>query len=151
AFFRTALDAVSGFTPDQGWRLSEISNAGALYDNALELRYIGLSPSARYKLRIDYAGESYTLPMTLVANGRFLIHGPLDRTTNPEFVEFPVPLQATHTGTLDLKWTRPKGMGGGGRGLQVAEVWLLRVSGRAEPPQPSAPDSPAPSKPNRTN
>jgi hypothetical protein len=125
AVFRTALNGVSGFTPDQGWRLSEISNAGTLYDNALELRYTGLSSSARYTLRIDYASEDYTLPMTLVANGRYLIHGPPSRTRNPEFVEFPVPAQATHSGELDLKWTRPEGLGGGGRGLQVAEVWLF--------------------------
>jgi hypothetical protein len=128
-FFHTALDAVSNFTPDQGWRLSEISNAGALYDNALELRYTGLSPSAKYKLRIDYAGEDYTLPMTLIANGHSTIHGPLSRNTDPEFVEFLIPTQATRGGVLNLKWTRPQGAGGGGRGLQVAEVWLLRLQG----------------------
>ncbi|WP_446742188.1 hypothetical protein [Silvibacterium acidisoli] len=32
---------------------------------------------------------------------------------------------ATAQGVLDLKWTRPAGLGGSGRGLQVAEVWLF--------------------------
>ena len=126
AFFETALDGIGDHTPDPGWRLSEISQAGALYDNALEMRYTSLSTTARYKLRVVYAGESYTLRMTLVANGRFLIQGPHLRATNPEFDEFAIPANATRGGVLDLKWTRPKGIGGGGRGLQVAEVWLLR-------------------------
>jgi hypothetical protein len=130
AFFRTALDGIADRTPDQGWRLSAISYAGTLYEHALELRYTGLSASTRYKLRVVYAGEDYTLPVTLVANGRFLIHGPHLRTTNPEFDEFTIPAAATRGGVLDLKWTRPSGDGGGGRGLQVAEVWLL-----AEPVQ----------------
>lgn len=127
AFFKTALDAVSNYTPGQGWRLSQISNAGALYDNALELRYQGLSPSAHYKLRIDYAGESYTLPMTLVANNHYLLQKSFQRKHDPGFVELDIPTEATRNGMLDLKWTRPKGMGGGGRGLQVAEVWLIRM------------------------
>ncbi len=125
AFFQSALDGVADRTPDQGWRISEISYAGALYDHPLELRYTGLRADAHYKLRIVYAGEDYTLPITLVANGRFVIHGPRLRATNPEIVEYAVPPAATRTRTLDLQWTRPKGLGGGGRGLQVAEVWLF--------------------------
>ena len=124
-FFDTALDGIADRTPDQGWRLSELSYAGAHYDHALELRYEGLSASTQYKLRVVYAGEDYTLPMTLIANGQFMIHGPHLRASNPEMNEFTIPAEATRSGTLDLKWTRPKGMGGGGRGLQVAEVWLL--------------------------
>jgi len=80
-------------------------------------------------LRVVYAGEDYTTPVTLIANGHYVIHGPRMRAANPETVEFPVPLQATRGGTLDLQWTRPKGHGGGGRGLQVAEVWLLPRTG----------------------
>jgi hypothetical protein len=125
AFFRTALDGIADRTPDQGWRLSATSYAGALYEHALELRYTGLSASAHYRLRVVYAGEDYTLPITLTANGRFLVHGPHLRTTNPELDEFTIPADATRGGVLDLKWTRPDGVGGGGRGLQVAEVWLL--------------------------
>lgn len=70
------------------------------------------------------AGEDYTTPLALVANG-YLIHGPGMQTANPETVEFDLPLAATSGGTLDLKWTGPKGLGGGGRGLQIAEVWLV--------------------------
>jgi hypothetical protein len=131
AFFRTALDGVAGHTPDQGWRLSEISHAGRLYEGALELRYTGLSASARYKLRIDYAGEDSTQLITLTANGGVIIHGPRLRATNPEFVEFEIPAAATRRGVLDLRWTQLRGLGGGGRGLQIAEVWLIRLPGSA--------------------
>lgn len=125
AFFESALDGIADRTPEQGWRLSEISYAGALYDHPLELRYTGLSAKLHYRLRIINAGEDYTTPVTLTADGRYLIYGPRLRAANPETVEFPVPPAATRGGTLDLQWTRPKGLGGGGRGLQVAEVWLF--------------------------
>ncbi|HZP05313.1 MAG TPA: hypothetical protein VFB43_10460 [Terracidiphilus sp.] len=124
-FFESAHDGIADRTPDQGWRLSEISYAGALYEHPLELRYTGLSTDSSYTLRIIYAGEDYTLPITLIANGRYVIHGPRMRTANPEIVEFAIPADATRGGTLDLQWTRPEGVGGGGRGLQVAEVWLI--------------------------
>ena len=129
AFFHTALDGIADQTPDQGLRLSQVSYAGANYDHPLELRYTGLSAKLHYMLRVVYAGEDYTTPVTLIANGHYVIHGPRMRAANPETVEFPVPLQATRGGTLDLQWTRPKGHGGGGRGLQVAEVWLLPRTG----------------------
>ncbi len=129
AFFQSALDGVSDRTPDQGWRLSAISYAGALYDHPLELRYTGLSAKRHYMLRIVYAGENSTTPMTLTANSHYVIHGPRLRSTNPETVEFAVPPAATRTGTLDLQWTSPTGLGGGGRGSQVAEVWLFPHAG----------------------
>ncbi len=125
AFFHTAIDGIADRTPDQGWRLSQISYAGANYDHPLELRFSGLRGHVQYKLRIVYAGEDYTVPVTLIANGSYVIHGPRARTANPETVEFTLPINETESGSLDLKWTRPQGRGGGGRGLQVAEVWLL--------------------------
>jgi hypothetical protein len=124
AFFQSALDGIADRTPDQGWRLSEISYAGALYDHPLALRYTGLNAKLHYTLRIVYAGEGYTTPVTLTANGHYVIHGPRLRATNPETVEFAVPPAATHGGALDLQWTGPRGLGGGGRGVEIAEVWL---------------------------
>lgn len=138
ALFQSAQDGIADQTPDQGWRLSQLSYAGALYDHPLELRYSGLDATAHYQLRIVYAGEDYTTPLTLTANGQYVIHGPRLRKTNPETDEFPVPPAATHGGTLDLKWTRPKGLGGGGRGLQVAEVWLLRRADPSVAPTPAS-------------
>jgi hypothetical protein len=42
-------------------------------------------------------------------------------------VEFDVPIEATRSGSLHLSWNRPIGLGGNGRGVQVSEVWLMRV------------------------
>jgi hypothetical protein len=43
-------------------------------------------------------------------------------------VEFEIPPQATAGGVLTLEWTRTPGLGGNGRGTQVSEVWLMKVS-----------------------
>jgi hypothetical protein len=125
-------DGIADTTPDAGWRRSWVTYAGALYDEPLVLAYDGLDPKARYRARVTYAGEDYTLPMTLIANDRFEIHPPRNRRTNPETVELDIPQEATATGKLQLKWTRPAGGGGSGRGAQVAEVWLLPQNGTAK-------------------
>jgi hypothetical protein len=41
-------------------------------------------------------------------------------------LEFDIPREATASGDLRLTWTKPQGMGGNGRGVQVCEVWLMR-------------------------
>lgn len=132
AFFRTAIDGIADRTPDQGWRLSQISYAGTNYEHPLELRFSGLRARVQYELRIVYAGEDYAVPVTLIANNAYRVHGPRARIANPETVEFTLPMKETESGSLDLKWTRPSGLGGGGRGLQVAEVWLVPRSGSQE-------------------
>jgi hypothetical protein len=123
--YKSAIDGIADRIPDDGWRLSWITYAETLYDEPLELNYEGLNQKAHYKVRITYAGEDYSLPIRLVANHTLEIHPPLPRDTNPKIVEFPIPAEATSTGTLDLEWTRPPNMGGSGRGHQVAEVWLI--------------------------
>jgi hypothetical protein len=127
--YATAIDGIADRTPNDGWRMSEISYAESLYDAPIRLHYTELDPRRRYRLIATYAGEDYTLPMRLVADGRFEIHGPLTRTSNPMHVEYPIPAEATADGMLDLAWTRPPGMGGSGRGNQVAETWLIPETG----------------------
>jgi hypothetical protein len=41
-------------------------------------------------------------------------------------LEFDIPAEATRSGELHLRWAKEPGLGGAGRGLQVAEVWLMR-------------------------
>lgn len=123
--FHGAVEGIADRTPNQGWRMSWISYAESLYDAPLRLHYTGLDPERRYRLVATYAGEDYWLPMRLVANGSIELHPPLDRRTNPMTVAIPIPAAATRGGTLDLAWTRPAGMGGSGRGHQVAETWLI--------------------------
>jgi hypothetical protein len=61
----------------------------------------------------------------LAANGRE-VHGFRNKPDPPEPLEFDIPRDATHSGELTLEWTRPPGGGGNGRGVQVAEVWLMK-------------------------
>jgi len=94
--------------------------------------YRGLDPAARYRVRVvygmgDLGSREKPMAIRLVANGSREIHGfrPKDPTGQP--VEFDVPADATRSGELRLTWSRPKGLGGNGRGVQVAEVWLIRA------------------------
>ena len=61
----------------------------------------------------------------MVANDRFEIHPFRKKEFPPAPIEFEIPREATAGGTLSLKWYGTPGLGGNGRGNQVAEVWLL--------------------------
>lgn len=126
--YHTAIDGIADETLKKGWRLSWLSYAETLYETPLHIHYDHLDPKHNYKLRIVYSGEGYVLPMSLVANDKEEIHPLRLRKSNPEIIEFNLPASATSSGQLDLKWFRKGGAGGGGRGGQVAEVWLLPLS-----------------------
>jgi hypothetical protein len=121
--------ARTGFASRAGsasWRKSWQTHSETFYEFPLEMRYTGLDPQARYKVRVFYGGENTPAEIRLVANGQFEVHPfrKKDAATAP--VEFPLPPQATASGTLSLKWTKTPGLGGAGRGIQISEVWLIR-------------------------
>ena len=66
-----------------------------------------------------------TMPVRLVANDKHEVHPPMPKPSPVKPVEFDVPLEATPAATLTLTW-RAEGLGGAGRGNQMAEVWLMR-------------------------
>jgi len=101
-------------------------DAEALYDAPLEMRYTDLDRSAQYKIRVVYAGDSTRPRIRLTAGDGIEVHGLISRPVPFQPLEFDIPRQATASGTLDLKWYRESGLGDAGRGLQVAEVWLMR-------------------------
>jgi hypothetical protein len=114
-----------GFSYRPAWRSSWWTHAESLVDAPLEMRYDSLDPAAQYKIRVVYAGDSLSTKIRLSANG-VEVH-PLMAKPNPvRPVEFDIPKQATEKGTLELVWSREAGLGGNGRGTQVAEVWLIR-------------------------
>ncbi len=106
-------------------RLSWVDHAESLYDAPLRLRYAGLNPTGRYKLRVVYAGDSPKRKIRLIANEAIEIHGLLAKPWPFKPIDFPVPQAATRGGELTLSWYGEPGLGGNGRGCQVSEVWLM--------------------------
>lgn len=118
----------TGFGSLPNWRLSWMSHAEAFYDGALQMRYAGLDPTASYTVRVVYAGDVYSqnVRIRLMADDAHEVHGPMPKPSPVAPVEFAVPRAATADGTLTLTWRIGDGVGGAGRGNQVAEVWLIK-------------------------
>ncbi|MBX6314557.1 MAG: hypothetical protein IRY99_16840, partial [Isosphaeraceae bacterium] len=117
--------ALVGFGRRPDWPLAWSRNAQSLYDAPLEMHYGGLDPSARYRVRVVYAGDNFQPRLRLEAEG-WEVHPWLPKPDPVRPVEFAIPAQATADGALTLRWTQEPGRGGNGRGCQVAEVWLIR-------------------------
>ena len=107
--------------------------AGSLYDAPLVMRYPNLDRQAQYRLRVVHSGDESDKKLRLMANDTIEIHPYMLRTWPPAPQEFAIPPEATANGELKLSWTREPGLGGNGRGCQVAEVWLIL------PPPPEPP------------
>jgi len=127
-FLHSSLVGFGVRTPQDGWKVSWFTDAETLFDAPLQMRYTDLDPGSTYKVRVIYAGDSPRAKMKLVANGNTVIHDYMEKPSPIAPVEFMIPPAATKDGTLQLEWTRPPGLGGTGRGCQVAEVWLMRVT-----------------------
>ena len=101
--------------------------AESLYEAPLKMHYSGLDPNVDYGLQVVISGDSRGVKTRLVANDSIEIHPPQMRPWPPVPQSFPVPRTATSSGELRLTWTREAGLGGNGRGCQVAEVMLKPV------------------------
>jgi hypothetical protein len=123
AFLQSSL---VGFSGRAAWRSSWWTHAESLVDAPLRMHYDNLDPNAEYKIRVVYAGDSPSVKIRLVANEAVEIHPLLQKPAPVRPLEFDIPRQATGKGELDLSWSREPGLGGNGRGVQVAEVWLIR-------------------------
>ncbi len=113
-----------GDLPQQGNRVSWFTDAETLGDTPLRLHYQNLSREARYMVRVVYGGDS-AVSLRMTANGKE-IHPFLNKPTPIAPVELDIPQVLTASGDLTLEWTKPAGGGGNGRGVQVAEVWLVK-------------------------
>jgi hypothetical protein len=128
AYLKGPATSFSNRPTNRGGRVSWWTMAETFLETPLELRYENLDKSARYRIRIMYAGDAEPKPVKLTADGSFEIH-PLQQK-NREFVpvEYDVPTGATSDGSVTFTFSKPAGLGGNGRGVQVAEVWLIRVA-----------------------
>jgi len=123
AFLESSL---VGFSSRAAWPSSWWTHAESLVDAPLRMHYQDLDPSAQYKIRVVYAGDSARVKIRLMANDSVEIHPLLEKPAPVKPLEFDIPQQATSKGELNLSWYREAGLGGNGRGCQVAEVWLIR-------------------------
>jgi hypothetical protein len=106
-----------------GYRKSWWDAGAALNENPLRMHYSDLDPAALYRIRVVYVGDRR--PVRLMAGGSE-VHGLIEKPLPARPLEFDIPRAATRRGELDLSWHRETGLGGNGRGAQVAEVWLIR-------------------------
>jgi hypothetical protein len=91
------------------------------------MHYTGLDPDVDYTLQVVVSGDSRGVKTRLVANDSIEIHPLQMRPWPPAPQTFTLPRAATASGELLLTWTREAGLGGNGRGCQVAEVMLKPV------------------------
>src|SRR5262245_9135184 len=105
-----------------------MTHAESFWDTPLQMRYDALGPAAHYRVRIVYAGDVFSANtlIRLVANDTYQIHPPMRKESPVKPVEFDIPVEATRGGNLTLTFSATPGMGGSGRGNQIAEVWLMR-------------------------
>ncbi len=115
AFRDEALDM-----PIAWWRHAE-----SLNEAPLRMQYDDLDPEATYKVRVVYGGDSTRVKIELKADDQ-QVHGLLSRPVPFESMEFDIPAATTADGKLTLTWRAERGLGGNGRGTQVAEVWLMK-------------------------
>jgi hypothetical protein len=113
----------TGFDMEHAWRRSWCRHAGALFGEPLKMRYLGLDPTAAYKIRVVYAGDMFQARLQLAANDSIEVHPLLPKPRELMPLEFDIPRQATANGVLNLTW-RAQDLRGNGRGCQVSEVWL---------------------------
>lgn len=112
---------------DHSSPVSSCTYAETLHEFPLEMFYPDLDKNARYKIRVVYGPEGRT-DIRMVANDSIEIHPFRPKEMNYTPLEFDLPVDATKNGRLRLRWNRPAGLGGSGRGVQVAEVWLIRIN-----------------------
>ena len=102
------------------------TNVLCLYGGSLKMHYKGLDSKAHYRLKFVYSSEPLRkVKIKLEAEGE-MIHDWMVKPDEMTPLEFDIPQAVTADGLLDIQWTREVGLGGNGRGCQVAEVWLLR-------------------------
>ena len=102
-------------------RLSVLDQGQTLFGAPLQMTYTGLAPAARYRVKVMYAGR-FNGTTELTANG-VIIRAEIGATNPPASVTFDTLIAPTADGKINLNWDLITG-----RGCQVAEVWLLKVS-----------------------
>ncbi len=123
---KSPLNAMHTRASEPAWRQSWQTIAESRNDEPLRMRYRQLDKTATYRLRVLYAGEDVTHDFRLTADSRYTVHDWMKKPKPVAPVEFDIPAAATADGDLTLEFERRPGIGGAGRAVQLAEVWLMR-------------------------
>jgi hypothetical protein len=116
-----------GFEEDDMERIQWSRFLETLYDTPLMMKYAGLDPAAKYRLKFVYSPDSPQFKVRLQAGNGTDIHGLMTKPKPNRPLEFDIPAGAIKDGVLELVWTREPGAGGNGRGCGVSEVWLMKA------------------------
>ena len=108
-------------SPTQWWDYAETRQ-----ETPLTMRYEHLDANAQYKVRVVYAGVPNGPKCKLTAEPGIEIHPYMLRPTPVRALDFDVPAEATHSGTLTLHWSLEPGTAGFASSVAVAEVLLMR-------------------------
>lgn len=100
--------------------LAWLKQVETLYDQPLQICYKDLDTKGNYKIRIAYTGR-FKSHVKLVTDDDFVIHDYLLLGQQPVY-EFQVPASSTADGQITFTWSCKVGE----RGLQVAEIWLIK-------------------------
>ncbi len=126
AFLQSSLVGFRVPLPTVALRSSWLNHAEALNDAPLMMHYPNLDREASYKVRVVYGGDAVKRKIRLLAGDSIEVHPLIDKPFPFRPLEFDIPPAATAGGELRLSWSVEAGLGGNGRGCQVAEVWLIR-------------------------
>lgn len=105
---------------DDRYRYSWLHHCQTFPGAPLIMRYEGLDRNAEYKIKVVEFGR-FGSTLDLMADGKYRIHGPMKIEYPIWPIEFDIPKAATSDGKLELEWGLVEG-----RGIQVAEVWLIK-------------------------
>jgi hypothetical protein len=94
------------------------------YETPFTMRYEHLDPHASYKVSVVFVGRSSDPKIKLIANEKFTVHDWIQKPNTMQPVEFPIPAEATRSGTLTLRWFLDQGQGGFNGSIDIAEVFL---------------------------
>jgi hypothetical protein len=97
------------------------------YETPLTMRYEHLDPHAAYKISVVFVGRPSDPKIKLVANEKFEVHGWIQKPATMQPVEYPIPAEATRSGTLTLRWYLDQGQGGFNGSIDIAEIFLRAI------------------------
>lgn len=128
SFLRTPFIGFTIGEEVRNWRVSWARYAQTLYEYPMHMEYKDLDPDAEYQVRITYVKDLYSgdQQVKLETDKGIEIHPYIDKPREITPLVFDIPREVTKDGKLTLRWKSEEGMGGTGRGCQVAEVWLIK-------------------------